>query len=222
VLLAVAGAAVAAVAGCGVRPVDVPGAAVPVTASVPRSTASGGTGAAGTTTPAATGSGGGTNTDSPPPTGSLPAVPDDYETLTMSGFGLTVALPVPAAWARKPSTSPGRTRTDVDLENPEVLLRIDLSARGAGSAEDGAVRIEAALTLPGYRRLAITPVPGIGDDAVDWTFTFVRDGQRQVVDRQVQAGTGTVAVYYSAPGPLYERYLPVWRRAVDELTITAR
>lgn len=201
--------AVTAVAGCAVRPAEVPGAAVPVTAS----------GAAGGT-PAPSGSGAPKVTRTAAPTGSLPAVPDDYETLTMSGFGLTVALPVPATWASKPSSTAGLTRTEVDLENAPVLLRVDLSGRGAGSAEDGAVRIEGALTLPGYRRLGITPVPGIGDDAVDWAFTFVRDGPRQVVDRQIQAGTGTVAVYYSAPGPLYERYLPVWRRAVDELTIT--
>jgi hypothetical protein len=101
-----------------------------------------------------------------------------------------------------------------------VVLRIDLSDRGTGSAEDAAVRNEAAASLPGYRRLAITPVPGVGDDAVDWAFTFVRDGRRQVVDRQILAGTARIAVYYSAPVALYQRYLPVWQRAAQGLTIT--
>jgi hypothetical protein len=138
----------------------------------------------------------------------------------MDGFGVTVTVPVPADWVRKPSSTGGLIRTDVDLEDPQVLLRIDLSARGAGSAADGAVRNEAGAALPGYRRLAISPVSGVGDDAVDWSFTFVRGGLRQVVDRQILAGTAGIAVYYSAPSGLYQRYLPVWQRAVRQLTIT--
>jgi hypothetical protein len=192
----------ATTAACGVRPVEVPGTAAPITATASASPAP-----APTATPTAPGTG-------------APAVPDDVETLTMSGFGVTVALPVPAGWTRTPSSSGGLTRTDVDLQSPQVMLRVDLSARGTGSAADGAVRNEAATTLPDYRRLGITPVPGVGDDAADWAFTFVRDGPRQVVDRQILAGTAVIAVYYSAPTALYQRYLPVWQRAVTGLTIT--
>jgi len=146
-------------------------------------------------------------------------VPADFSPLTRSGFGVAISMPAPDGWARKPSSSSGLIRTDVDLENPEVLLRVDLSARDAGSAADFARGNEAAARLPEYRRIAITPVDGVGDDAVDWTFTFVRDGTRQVVDRQILAGTAAVAVYYSAPVALYQRYLPVWQRAVRDLTI---
>lgn len=198
-----------AAAGCAIRPDVVPGNAAPIT----RSPAPAGSTPS---TPA-----GSTASTTASPTGSpLPPVPTDFRSVEMSGFGVSVTLPVPSAWTRKPSNSGGLDRTDVDLQNPEVLLRIDLSARGQGTAEAGAVRIESASRLAGYRRLDITPVPGVGDDAVDWTFTFERDGTRQVVDRQILAGGAGVAVYYSAPQNLYERYLPVWQQAVRGLRIT--
>jgi hypothetical protein len=208
--------ALAATAGCGTRSATIPGAAAPLTRT--------GTVTPGPTTPepAPTSPSPSTNSptaDSPTPT-ALPAVPTDFRTVTMNGFGVTVALPVPAGWARKPSTSAGLNRTDVDLVNPAVLLRIDVSARGAGSAEDGAIRNESSTRLSGYRRIGITPVPGVGDDAVDWAFRFQRNGTRQVVDRQILSGNAGVAVYYSAPAELYQRYLPAWERAVRDLSIT--
>jgi hypothetical protein len=141
--------------------------------------------------------------------------------VTTTGFGVTVTAPAPAGWTSTPSRSDALIRTDVGLQDPEVLLRIDLSARGPGSAEDAAVRNESATRLEGYRRIGITKVAGVGD-AVDWAFTFERDGTRQVVDRQILAGTAAVAVYYSAPSALYQRYLPVWERAVRDLAITTR
>lgn len=186
-------------AGCAIRPDVVPGNAAPITGSP-----------AGATPPTR-----------PTPSGSpLPPVPSDFGALTMTGSGVTVTLPVPAGWTRKPSSANGLDRTDVDLQDPEVLLRVDLAARGQGSAEAGAIRNESATRLAGYRRLGITAVPGVGDDAVDWTFTFERDGTRRVVDRQILSGTAGVAVYYSAPQDLYARYLPVWQRAVRDLKIT--
>lgn len=193
-------AALAAAAGCATRPEVVPGNAAPITGSPT---------AAGAAPPTAA-----TPTGSP-----LPSVPADFRPLTMTGFGVSVTLPAPSGWTRKPSSVTGRDRTDVDLQNPEVLLRIDLTARGRGSAEAGAVRNESAARLAGYRRLGIVSVPGVGDDAVDWTFTFERDGTRRVVDRQILSGTAAVAVYYSAPENLYARYLPVWQRAVRDLEI---
>jgi hypothetical protein len=206
--------ALAAGTGCGTRPATISGAAAPLT---------------GTATPTAPATSAPTSPTPPAPTTPmtpsptpipLPPVPTDFRTLTTSGFGVTVALPVPADWTRKPSTPPGLVRTDVDLVDPQVLLRLDLSARGPGSAEDVAARNESATRLTGYRRIGITRVPGVGDDAADWAFTFQRDGTRQVVDRQVLSGQAAVAVYYSAPSDLYQRYLPVWERAVRGLSIT--
>jgi hypothetical protein len=195
-----AGVLVLAAAGCGVRPEQVPGAAAPITASP---SGSGG--------PSASGSSGGAQ---------LPPVPTGFSPLRTSAFGVSVTVPVPADWTSKPSRTSGLDRVDVDLENPEVLLRVDVTTRGPGSAEDGARRNESATRLPGYHRIGITAVDGVGDDAADWAFTFERDGTRQVIDRQIVAGDGGIAVYYSAPEQLYQRYLPVWRRAVDQLVIT--
>jgi hypothetical protein len=207
-LLALAGAA-----GCGVRSQTVPGAAAPLTA----------TGTAGPTRPTPT------PTPTPPPTATtpspaatpLPPVPADFRTATTSGFGVTVRLPVPVGWTEKPSATSGRVTTDVHLVDPEVLLRIDVTARGAGSARDSAIRNESSTRLAGYRRLDIVPVSGVGDDAVDWTFTFERDGTRQVIDRQIVDAAAGVAVYYSAPRDLYDRYLPVWEQAIRGLSITS-
>ena len=213
--------ALAAVAGCGTRSTTIPGAAAPLTgtgtAAPARTPATGGPGTRGPTAggPAASGSTG-------PSAGPLPPVPTDFRTMTMTGFGVTVTVPAPAAWTSTPSRSAALVRTDVGLADPEVLLRFDLGARGPGSAEDGAVRDESATRLEGYRRLGITKVAGVGEDAVDWAFTFERDGTRQVVDRRILAGTAAVAVYYSAPSALYQRYLPVWERAVRDLAITTR
>jgi hypothetical protein len=207
--------ALAATAGCGTRSATIPGAAAPLTRT--------GTVTPGPTTPMPAPRNPSPSTDSPtadsPTPTALPPVPTDFRTVTMNGYGVTVALPVPAGWTRKPSTPPGLTRTDVDLVNPQVLVRIDLSARGPGSAQDAAIRNESATRLGDYRRIAITRVPGVGDDAVDWAFTFQRDGTRQVVDRQILSGPAAVAVYYSAPAELYQRYLPVWERAVRGLSI---
>jgi hypothetical protein len=202
-------AAAALVAGCSAAPQSVPGQAAPVTAAA-SATRTTGAPAAVPKTPATTGT----------PGTPLPAVPTAYQTLEMTGFGVTVRLPVPDGWLREPGGPAGIVRTDVDLQGEPVVLRVDLTARGPGIARDGTLRNEAGLGLAGYRRLAITDVAGVGDDAVDWTFTFVRAGEtRQVVDRQIQSGPAVVAVYYSAPTQLYGRYLPVWEKAARELVI---
>jgi hypothetical protein len=198
--------AVAAVTACGVRPEQVPGAAAPITATASASaSARPSTGA----------------TASPGPGGTaLPPVPTEFDPLNTTAFGVSVMLPAPADWTPKPSRTAGRDRMEVDLGDPDVLLRVDVTARGEGSAADGARRNESTAGLPGYRRIGITPVDGVGDDAVDWAFTFERDGTRRVIDRQIVAGDAGVAIYYSAPEQLYQRYLPVWQRAVDQLAIT--
>lgn len=199
--------ALAASSGCATKPAVIPGNAAPITGSAAGMTPAPITGSAAGTTPAT-------------PSGSpLPPVPADFRALTMTGFGVSVTLPVPSGWTGKPSSATGLNRTDVDLQNPEVLLRVDLSARGPGSAEAAAIRTESGTQLAGYQRLDIAAVSGAGDDAVDWTFTFERDGSRRVVDRQILSGTAGVAVYYSAPQDLYARYLPVWQRAVRDLEI---
>lgn len=208
--------ALAAAAGCATRPEVVPGNAAPITRSPTPADATPPT----PPTPAPltpaplTPANPTTSAGSP-----LPPVPAAFEALTMTGGGVSVTLPVPSEWTRKPSSTAGLDRTDVDLRNPEVLLRVDLTGRGQGTAEAGAIRAESTVQLAGYHRLGVTAVPGVGDDAVDWTFTFERDGARRVVDRLILSGPAGVAVYYSAPQDLFARYLPVWQRAVSGLVI---
>jgi hypothetical protein len=196
-------------AGCAAAPQAVPGQAAPVTATASATRTTGPP----TTAPKKPST---TGTSGTP----LPPVPTAYQALEMTGFGVAVRLPVPDGWRRTTGGPTGIVRTDVDLPDQPVKLRVDLTAREPGTARDAAVRNEAGLGLDGYHQLAITDVAGVGDDAVDWTFTFVRAGvPRQVVDRQIQSGPAVVAVYYSAPTQLYARYLPVWEKAVRELVI---
>jgi hypothetical protein len=202
--------ALAAVAGCGTRSQAVGGAAAPLTASGgPRVS---------TTPPSRTPAGG---TQSPTPTPPAP-VPTEFTTARMTGFGLTITFPVPADWQRSTAgSSDALSRTDAKVGD-DLLLRVDLTDRGPGTAREVAERVEAGgrANRPNYERLGITDVPGVGDDAVDWRFTFDLAGRPvQVIDRQIVAGTGSVAVYLRAPVEFYGHYLPVWQRTAEGLTI---
>jgi hypothetical protein len=195
-----------AAAGCGVRTETVPGPAAPLTAS---GTASGTpTGSPKPTTPATT---------TPPPS----ATPTTFRTVSMTGGGLTITFPVPTGWDVSRDDADGRTTTDATVRD-EVLLRVDLTARGPGTARDGAERNEATIKprRAGYARLGIADVGGVGDDAVDWTYRYELDGTpARAINRQILSGPGGIAVLLRAPAASYDRYLPVWQRVVDELDI---
>ena len=221
-LLGVAGAAVV-LTGCAATPVPVPGEAAPVVA------VTGSTQSPATSSPTARAASP-SRTPSPTPAPSTssaapqlpPPLPKRYQTLAMTGFGASISLPVPAGWTSSDHDSDQRRNTDlVPPQAPDLLLlRIDLTARGPGSAEDGAKRVEAAITSPRYRRLAFTAVPGVGDDAVDWYFTFDQDGRGMwVCDRQILAGTAGIAVYLRVPYELRETYRPLLRTVLDGLRI---
>jgi hypothetical protein len=199
-------------AGCGVRTEQVPGAAAPITAT-------GTVGPSpGPATPSPTaGSSGPTPAATPP----VP-VPTAFRTVTMTGSGLTISFPVPSAWTVASSRTDELSRTDAKVGD-DLLLRVDLTARGTGTAREGAEGVEAAIRpdRPTYERLDIAEVPGVGDDAVDWTFTYDQAGTpSEVIDRLILSGPGGVAVYLRAPVQFYGRYLPVWQRTARELTIT--
>jgi hypothetical protein len=139
----------------------------------------------------------------------------------MAGSGLSLTFPVPDAWTLSSSRIPALSRTDV-AAGDDVLLRVDLTARGTGTARGGAEGAEADLSSarPSYRRLDIADVPGVGDDAVDWSFGYDQDGApARVIDRQILAGPGMVAIYLRAPAASWARYLPVWQRAAEDLVI---
>lgn len=187
-------------AGCARGPDEVSGQADPVTAV--------------TTTPAAT------------PSRPAPVVrpsgtatpPSAYGPFELTGQGLTVRLPVPTHWSLT------RTSRGVDFGDPTgtVLLRVEIVARGAATARAGweAAEVGFRRQLPGYQRLGLADVPGVGDNAADLTFTFVRDGvTRRVIDRGIVVGDAAMAIYYSAPQDAYDRTAPVFDRASRDLEI---
>lgn len=181
-----------AAAGCAVRTETVPGPAAPLTRS-----------------------------GSAPATGPVPSGTPAFRAVSMSGSGLSITFPVPDDWTVARSRTADLSRTDAALGG-EILLRVDLTARGTGTARDGAESVETSIRphRPGYTRLGLADVAGVGDDAVDWTFRYVLDGTpARVIDRQILSGPGGIAVYLRAPAASYDRYLPVWQRTTRDLDI---
>lgn len=194
-------AAVLTGAGCAPAPRTVPGNPAPVTPLPSRSSSPG----PASPTPVAS------------PTGD-PVLPAAYDTLTLSRAGTVVRLPVPRGWSRQ-QTSRG---VELGDQSGTVLLRVEVAPRTAPTAEAAWEALEPTTRrqLGGYRRLDIAAVPGPGDSAADWTFTFVRDGERRrVIDRGIVAGAAGIAVYFSSRERDYERLLPVWARATGGLVL---
>lgn len=196
--LATAALAALVLAGCAREPREVAGPAGPVTA----------TPTAGASRPAPVTS----------PSGS-PTPPTRYAPYELRREGLTARLPVPADW------SVSRTQRGVDFGDPTgtVLLRVEIVPRSTRTARESWLAAEAAFRrdLPGYRRLGLADVPGVGDSAADLTFTFTRDGvTRRVIDRGIVKGGAALAIYYSAPQDVYDRTAPVFDRASRDLRLS--
>lgn len=193
-----------AVAGCVAGPVRVEGEPAPLTAP---------TGAPTPSRPAPVASPGGT-----------PVLPRAYVEHTLSRSGVTIRLPVPAGWSLT------EKEYGVDFGDPSgrLLLRLDIRERRGEAVGLTAARAwelsepEISRGLANYRRLGIVAVPGVGDSAADWTFTFDRGVTRQVVDRGISVGPVTVAIYFSAEQQLYDAMLPVFTRAAGGLVISGR
>jgi hypothetical protein len=192
-----------AVAGCVAGPVQVDGEPAPLTA------------AAGAPTPSRP-----APVVSPSGTAVLPKA---YAEHTLARAGVTIRLPVPVGWSLT------EKEYGVDFGDPSgrLLLRLDIRERRGEAVGVSAARAwelgepQISRGLANYRRLGIVAVPGIGDSAADWTFTFERGGvTRQVVDRGISVGAVTVAVYLSAEQQLYDAMLPVFTKAADGLVIS--
>ena len=196
--------AVLAVAGCVAGPVQVDGEPAPLIAP--------------------------TGTPTPTPSRPAPVVPPSgtavrpraYVEHTLSRSGVTIRLPVPADWSLK------ETEYGVDFgdRSGRLLLRLYIRERQGEAVGVSAARAwelaepEISRGLANYRRLGIVAVPGIGDSAADWTFTFDRGVTRQVVDRGISVGPVTVAVYFSAEQQFYDAMLPVFTKAAGGLVIS--
>ena len=202
----VAGVLAAVLAGCTPPPPErVPGDPAPVTVAP-----SGGTAPAPTRQPG-----------SPTPDG-VPQLPTGYQGFELTGHGVTVRLTVPSGWLRKPiSARPGAVGTDFVDPSGVQLLRVEIIERvDDRTARQGFEAYEPTVRLPDYRRLDLVDVPGVGESAVDWSFTFNGGGGlRQVVDRMAVQGPAGIAVYYRTMQRDFERLMPIWRQAVARLVI---
>jgi hypothetical protein len=205
---ALAALLVTLLAGCAAAPTRIAGDPAPLTASGSASLPANASGASPTSPPST----------SPASTAS-PIVPPSYTPFRLSGAGVTISVPVPTGWQR----SGNATRVDFRDATGQILLRVELQQRMASTARQAweAADRNARATFQGYRLLGITDVPGVGDSAADWRFSFERDGvRRRVVDRGILSGDAGLAVYYSAPEPHYRRLAPVWDTAIAGLSIT--
>jgi len=218
VLGALLAAAAVLAAGCAPAPEVVAGSPAPLT-PVPGTTAPKATRSA--ASPAGQTAGRPTSRAASPATNRpAPVLPAAYATAELAGHGVTVRVPVPAGWTRRPTA---RGSDFVDATGT-VLLRIELTARVPDQTlrefwADLEPKVDAQLA--GYRRLDARDVPGYFDGALDWTFTFdSSDGPRQVIDRLLVSGPANVAVYFSALRPDFARLLPVWDRAQRGLAIS--
>lgn len=213
-----AGTAVAAaLAGCAVgAPRLVDGTPAPLSAS-PSGTAA----ATGSPVPAAT------RPSGSPTAAGVPALPAGYRSFVLTAYGATVRLDVPTEWTERTDDrtgdEPAVVRNFGDATET-LLVKVEISPRaGRRDAREGLAAYEPVVPVKNYRRLSIVDVPGVGDSAVDWTFTFTSatDGRlRRVADRLVVSGDASVAVYFSALSQDYSRLLPIWQRGVGTLEIS--
>lgn len=213
--------AAAVLTGCARQPQLVTGAPAPVT-PVPTATPVSPTATA-TGTPTAPAGPSRTPsrpaaTTSPPP--AVPTLPTAYTSLEFTDLDTTVRLPVPVGWTKT------RTARGYDFGDPTetLLLRAEITARTGADARSGLTAYEptVAASLPNYRRAGIADVSGVGDSAVDWTFTFtgVQKLPRRVIDRMIVSGPAGIAVYFSALDRDYAAVRGVWNEAVNGLVIS--
>ena len=196
----------AALAACTPPPERVPGDPAPVTVG-----SSGGTAPAlGPTRPPG----------SATPAG-VPQFPIGYEVFEETGHGVRARLAVPSGWSRTPITHDGAVGTQFVDPSGAQKFRVEIVARvDHRTARQGFEAYEPTVRLRDYRRLDLIDVPGVGESAVDWSFSFTEDhGRRQVVDRMLVQGSAAVAVYYSTTQQDFERLMPIWQQAVERLVV---
>jgi hypothetical protein len=198
----------AALVACTPPPERVPGDPAPVTVGPSGGTAS----AVGPTRPPG----------SATPAG-VAQFPTGYEVFEVTGHGVTARLTVPSVWSRTPITHDGAVGTQFVDPSGAQKFRVEILARADGrTARQGFEAYEPTVGLREYRRLDLVDVPGVGESAVDWSFSFTDDHEpRQVVDRMLVQGSAAVAVYYSTTQADFERLMPIWQQAVERLVIAS-
>ena len=197
-------------AGCASPPPErVPGAPAPVTV------------APSGRTPAAPATSAPTRPPASPTPARVPQLPERFEDFTVTGYGVTIRLPVPSGWERRPPRKGVEGADFVDRMDLQ-LLRLEIFRRDSELAARQRVEAyEATRPVPDYQRLDLVDVRDVGETAVDWTFTFQEEGspRQQVADRVIVLGSAAIAVYYRTRQGDFARLVPIWRHAVDGLVV---
>lgn len=140
-----------------------------------------------------------THTDPPPTTtGETPSTEDDLRTVT-GPHG--ISLRIPASWTVGGSPAAANQQAS-DPADPSVFLRF-----GAADAPDVPLPTEIQNgetgnpnVRNGYRRVQLVELTFLGQPAVDWEFTFVKDGvTRHAFGRYWRQDGLTYVIYLSAP-----------------------
>ena len=153
----------------------------------------------------------------------VPQFPTGYEVFEVTGHGVRARLTVPSDWSRTPITHDGAVGTQFVDPSGAQKFRVEILARvDSRTARQGFEAYEPTVRLREYRRLDLVDVPGVGESAVDWSFSFTDDHERrQVIDRMLVQGSAAVAVYYSTTQRDFERLMPIWQQAVERLVIAS-
>jgi hypothetical protein len=135
--------------------------------------------------------------------------------------GLSVAIPETFQLTASPSAA---NQQAADPANPDAFLRF-----GGSAAPKATLRAEIEAgerTNPnvraGYQRVQLTNVTFQGTTAVDWEFTFVKDGRtRHAYGRYWRVGGTGYVVYGSAPVDKWDSLLPAFNHMLAS-AVTAR
>ncbi len=121
-------------------------------------------------------------------------------------------LAIPDGWPVKPGAVPSNQQADNPMF-PDEFLRFGGSPAPAMPLVDSVMQSERSITSirEGYQRLRLADVPSTSaQEAVDWEFTFTKDGQfRHAYGRYWRTGGMDYVVYASAPDGTWSNLEPI-------------
>lgn len=164
-----------------------------------------------------------TSTYTPPPSTvtSTRSTPQSDDFRHVDGpAGLSVAVPTAFQLTASPSAA---NQQAADPANPEAFLRFGGSAapKTALLAEIEAGERTNPNIRNGYQRLQLTTTSFQGTTAVDWEFTFIKDGRtRHAYGRYWRVGGTGYVVYASAPVEQWDALQPAFSHMLASAVTT--
>jgi len=134
-------------------------------------------------------------------------VPQDFHRVRGPG-GITVAIP--RGWPVKPGAIPSNRQADAPYGGG--LVRYGGSPSTTMTLYDTVAENETANpnVIDGYQRLRLESVYGYGSEAVDWEFTFIKDGElRHGLGRYWRLNGTDYVVYASSPESSWQPMIPI-------------